>query len=318
MKEKKVVFMGTPEFSVPVLKELIKNTNVVLVVTQPDKKSGRNMKIEYSPVKEVALENNIEVFQPEKIRQDYEKILEKQPDIIITCAYGQIIPTALLEYPEFGAINVHASLLPKLRGGAPLHKCLIYDEKETGITIMYMSDKMDAGDIIEQEKTEIIDLDNVGTIHDKLSIMGSSLLMKTLPKIFDKTNKRIKQNENEVTFAYNVTKEEEKIDWNKPARNIFNQIRGLYPYPVAYTTLDGEIIKITSAKEDENTCGNIGEITSVNKEGIIVKCSDKSVLITKLKPSGKKEMNAFDFVNGYGKEKIIGRKFEWTKNKKTI
>ena len=310
MKEKKVVFMGTPEFSVPVLKELIKNTNVILVVTQPDKKSGRNMKIEFSPVKEVALENNIEIFQPEKIRQDYKKILEKQPDIIITCAYGQIIPSALLEYPEYGAINVHASLLPKLRGGAPLHKCLIYDEKETGITIMYMSDKMDAGDIIEQEKTEITDLDNVGTIHDKLSMMGSSLLMKTLPKIFDKTNKRIKQNENEVTFAYNVTKEEEKIDWNKPARNIFNQIRGLYPYPVAYTTLDEEIIKITSAKEDENTCGNIGEITSVNKEGIIVKCSDKSVLITKLKPSGKKEMNAFDFVNGYGKEKIIGRKFE--------
>lgn len=310
MKEKKVVFMGTPEFSVPVLKELIKNTNVILVVTQPDKKSGRNMKIEFSPVKEVALENNIEIFQPEKIRQDYKKILEKQPDIIITCAYGQIIPSALLEYPEYGAINVHASLLPKLRGGAPLHKCLIYDEKETGITIMYMSDKMDAGDIIEQEKTEITDLDNVGTIHDKLSKMGSSLLMKTLPKIFDKTNKRIKQNENEATFAYNVTKEEEKIDWNKPARNIFNQIRGLYPYPVAYTTLDEEIIKITSAKEDENTCGNIGEITSVNKEGIIVKCSDKSILITKLKPSGKKEMNAFDFVNGYGKEKIIGRKFE--------
>lgn len=310
MKEKKVVFMGTPEFSVPVLKELIKNTNVILVVTQPDKKSGRNMKIEFSPVKEVALENNIEIFQPEKIRQDYKKILEKQPDIIITCAYGQIIPSALLEYPEYGAINVHASLLPKLRGGAPLHKCLIYDEKETGITIMYMSDKMDAGDIIEQEKTEITDLDNVGTIHDKLSKMGSSLLMKTLPKIFDKTNKRIKQNENEATFAYNVTKEEEKIDWNKPARNIFNQIRGLYPYPVAYTTLDEEIIKITSAKEDENTCGNIGEITSINKEGIIVKCSDKSILITKLKPSGKKEMNAFDFVNGYGKEKIIGRKFE--------
>lgn len=310
MKDKKVVFMGTPEFSVPVLKELIKNTNVVLVVTQPDKKSGRNMKLEYSKVKEVALKNNIEVFQPEKIRSNYEKILEKNPDIIITCAYGQIIPTALLEYPKYGAINVHASLLPKLRGGAPLHKCLMYDEKETGITIMYMIDKMDAGDIIEQEKIEITDDDNVGTIHDKLSIMGASLLMKTLPKIFDGTNKRIKQNENEVTFAYNVTKEEERIDWNKPARTVFNQIRGLYPYPVAYTTLNGEIMKITCSKENESTAGNIGEITNVNKEGIIVKCSDKSVLITKLKPSGKKEMNAYDFVNGYGKEKIIGSKFE--------
>lgn len=310
MKNKKVVFMGTPEFSVPVLKELIKNTNVVLVVTQPDKKSGRNMKIEYSKIKELALENNIEVFQPEKIRLDYEKVLDVNPDIIITCAYGQIIPTALLEFPEYGAINVHASLLPKLRGGAPLHKCLMYDEKETGITIMYMSDKMDAGDIIEQEKIEITDLDNVGTIHDKLSIMGANLLMKTLPQIFNKTNNRIKQNENEVTFAYNVSKEEEEIDWNKPARTVFNQIRGLYPYPVAYTTLNGEIIKITSSKENDSTSGNVGEITNVNKEGIIVKCADKSVLITRLKPSGKKEMNAFDFVNGYGKEKLIGRKFE--------
>jgi len=310
MKEKKVVFMGTPAFAVPVLKELIDNTNVVLVVTQPDKKVGRHQEVEMTPVKKVALANNIPVFQPIKIREDFEEILNMKPDIIITCAYGQIIPNILLETPEYKAINVHASLLPKLRGGAPLHKSIIDGYKETGITIMYMIDKMDAGDIIEQEKIEITDEDNVGTIHDKLSTLGASLIIKTLPSIFNKTNKRIKQDENEVTYAYNIKREEEKIDFNKTSREVFNQIRGLYPYPIAYTTLKDNIIKITEARLSEKETGHIGEITEVNKNGIIVKCLDKSIIITKLKPSGKKEMDAYSFANGYGKENLIGRKFK--------
>lgn len=310
MKEKKVVFMGTPEFAVPVLKEIIEKTNVVLVVTQPDKKVGRKGLIERTPIKKIAEQNNIKVFQPEKIKENYEEILEVNPDIIITCAYGQIIPKILLETPKYKAINVHASLLPKLRGGAPLHKSIIYGYKETGITIMYMSEKMDAGDIIEQESIEIKDEDNVGTIHDKLSVIGSSLLIKTLPSIFNETNKRTKQNENEVTYAYNITREEEKIDFNKTAREIFNQIRGLYPFPIAYTTLDDEIIKILESKITEETSGKIGEITKADKNGITVKCKDKSITITKLKPSGKKEMNANDFINGRGKNNIIGRIFK--------
>ncbi len=175
---------------------------------------------------------------------------------------------------------------------------------------MYMIDKMDAGDIIEQEKIEITDEDNVGTIHDKLSTLGASLIIKTLPSIFNKTNKRIKQDENEVTYAYNIKREEEKIDFNKTSREVFNQIRGLYPYPIAYTTLKDNIIKITEARLSEKETGHIGEITEVNKNGIIVKCLDKSIIITKLKPSGKKEMDAYSFANGYGKENLIGRKFK--------
>lgn len=309
MKDKKVVFMGTPEFTVPVLEEVIKNMDVLLVVTQPDKKSGRDMTLKYSPVKECALKNNIKVFQPVKIREDYEEILSLKPDIIITCAYGQIIPKVLLDLPKYGCINVHASLLPKLRGGAPIHKSIIYGYEETGITIMYMDVHMDSGDIISQESIKITDEDNTGTIHDKLSIIGASLLIKTLPSVFEGTNKRIKQDENEVTFAYNITKEEEHINFDKPAREVFNQIRGLYPYPVGYTSLDDNIIKIT---ESIISTGDRlpGEIIDITKEGIKVSCNPDSVIITKLKPSGKKEMNATDFVNGYGKEKLIGRIFK--------
>ena len=280
------------------------------MVTQPDKKVGRHQILEPTPIKKIAIENDIPVFQPTKIRTDYQEILDYCPDIIITCAYGQIIPNELLACSEYGAINVHASLLPKLRGGAPLHKSIIYGYKETGITIMYMTDKMDAGDIIEQESTMITDEDNVGTIHDKLSTMGANLLIKTLPSIFNKTNKRIKQDETLVTYAYNITREEEQIDWNKTSLEIFNQIRGLYPYPVAYTTLNNEIIKITESRQSNNTKGNIGQIIGITKEGIEIKCADNSIIITKLKPSGKKEMKAIDFVNGYGKEKLLGSYFK--------
>ena len=309
MKDKKVVFMGTPEFSVPVLQKLIEKTNVVLVVTQPDKKVGRHQILESTPVKKEAIKHNIEVFQPIKIKEDYKTIIEKNPDIIVTCAYGQIIPNILLETPLFGAINVHASLLPKLRGGAPIHKSIIDGYQETGITIMYMTEKMDAGDIISQETIPILEDDNVGTLHDKLSICGSNLLIESLKDIFNKTNKRIKQNESEVTFAYNITREEELIDFSKTSKEVHNLIRGLYPYPIAYTKLNGEIIKITMSKIDESKKGEPGEITEITKEGIKVKCKDKSIIIMKLKPSGKKEMLSKDFINGYGKDKLIGEKF---------
>ena len=308
MKDKKVIFMGTPEYSVPVLKMLIENTNVIMVVTQPDSYVGRHHELSFSPVKKVAFENGIEVYQPEKIRKEYEHIIEAKPDILITCAYGQIIPAELLDAPKYKAINVHASLLPKLRGGSPLHRAILDDYKQTGITIMYMAPGMDDGDIITQESIDITDSDNVGTIHDKLSVLGSELLLKTLPSIFDGTNKRIKQDESEVTFAYNIKREEEKLDFNKPARSVFNHIRGLYPFPCAYTTLNDEIIKVCESKIGDNVKGECGEITNIYKNGIGVKCSDKEIIITKLKPSGKKEMNASDFINGRKKEKLVGEK----------
>ena len=305
MKDKKVVFMGTPEFSVPVLEMLIDNTNVVLVVTQPDKEVGRHHELKATPVKECALKHNIEVYQPIKIRNEYEHILEMNPDIIITCAYGQIIPSILLDTPKYKAINVHASLLPKLRGGSPLHKCIIDGYKETGVTIMYMAPGMDDGDIITQRSVEIKDADNVGIIHDKLSIMGRDLLLETLPNIFSGNITRTKQDPNEVTYAYNIKREEEKIDFNKTAREVFNQIRGMYPFPVAYTTLNGEVIKICEVRIGNSSKGKPGEIIETSKDGISVMCKDKNIIITRLKPSGKKEMTAKDYLNGKNKT-IVG------------
>ena len=308
MKDKKVVFMGTPEFSVPVLEMLIENTDVVLVVTQPDSYVGRKHELKYTPVKECALKHDIPVFQPVKIREETEEILKYSPDIIITCAYGQIIPSVLLDTPKYKAVNVHASLLPKLRGGSPLHRCIIDGYSETGVTIMYMAPGMDDGDIITQKSIKIEDTDNVGTIHDKLSILGRDLLLETLPSIFNGTNARTHQDESEVTFAYNIKREEEKLDFNKTAREVFNHIRGMYPFPVAYTTLNGEIIKVCENKIGTKTNGNIGEIISIYDNGIGVKCSDNEIIITKLKPSGKKEMMARDFINGRGKDKLLGEK----------
>lgn len=307
MKDKKVVFMGTPEFSVPVLEMLDENTNVVLVVTQPDKESGRGHEIKFSPVKKYAVEHNIEVYQPTKIRNDFEYILSKNPDVIITCAYGQIIPVELLETPKYKAINVHASLLPKLRGGSPLHRAIIDGYDETGITIMYMAPGMDDGDIITQKSIKINEDDNVGIIHDKLSVLGRDLLLQTLPNIFNGNVVRTPQNKDEVTFAYNIKKEEEKINFNKTAKEVYNQIRGMYPFPVAYTILDEQIIKVCESKIGTITNGKIGEIVKVYKDGIGIMCKDKEIILTRIKPSGKKEMNVQDFLNGKKNEKLEGK-----------
>ena len=310
MKNKKVIFMGTPEFAVPILQMLIKNTEVLLVVTQPDKEVGRKKEKKFSPIKELAIKNNIETFQPIKIKEDYKYILEKNPDIIITCAYGQIIPNELIETPKYGAINVHASLLPKLRGGAPIHHAIIDGYKKTGITIMYMSSKMDAGDIISQKETIINEKENVGALHDKLSKIGTELLKETLPLIFEQKNERIKQNEEEVTFGYNITREEEKIDFNKTAEQVYNQIRGLNPFPLAYAILNEEETKIIEANINEKTIGKVGEITEITKNSIIVKCKDKSIEITKIKPFGKRIMEVKDYLNGIKKETLLNKEFK--------
>ncbi len=309
MKEQKVVFMGTPNFAVPILEMLIKKTNVILVVTQPDKEVGRKKEKKYSPIKEVALKNNIEVYQPIKIKNEFEYILSKKPDIIITCAYGQIIPNELIEVPKYKAINVHASLLPKLRGGAPIHHAIIDGYKETGITIMYMSPKMDAGDIISQGKINIEQTDNVGTLHDKLSKLGEELLLETLPLIFDNKNKRIRQDESKVTYGYNITREEEKINFNKTAEEVYNQIRGLNPFPLAYAILNGEETKIVKAKINPNNKGEIGQIIEITKDSIIVKCKDQSIEITEIKPFGKKTMTVKDYLNGIKRANLLYKEF---------
>lgn len=308
MNKIKIAFMGTPEFAVPVLEGLIKNYNVGLVVTQPDKLVGRHQELKYSPIKEVAIANNIEVFQPIKIRDDYQKILDFQPDIIITCAYGQIIPKVLLETPRFGCINVHASLLPKLRGGAPIHKALIDGYNKTGITIMYMDETMDTGDIISQKEYQIKDTDNVGILHDVLSKIGAELLLETLPSIINNTNLRIPQNSQEATYAYNIKREEEHIEFNKTAREIYNQVRGLNPWPLANIILNGEEMKIIECSiVSTKSKLSAGTIIDVTKESFIIKAKDQAIAVTKVKPFGKKVMSTKDYLNGIDKNKIINK-----------
>ena len=311
MNNKKVIFMGTPEFAVPVLLGLIENYNVIGVVTQPDKIVGRNKIPTPTPIKKVALTHNIEVFQPEKIRENYIDILKLNPDIIITCAYGQIIPKEILDYPEYGCINVHASLLPKLRGGAPIHHAIIDGYKKTGITIMYMDEKMDTGDIISQKEINIEDTDTTSILHDKLSNLGVELLLDTLPTIFNKTNKRIKQNNEQATYAYNIKKEEELINFNKPTIDVYNQIRGLCEYPGAYTTLDEKIIKVYESKIGNSKNSQPGQIINIYKDGIGVSTIDGEIILTKIKPFGKKMMMVSDYLNGIKEKKeLLNKRFK--------
>lgn len=300
LKDLKVVFMGTPEFSLNVLNMLIKNTNVIGVVTQPDKIVGKDKEPSYTPVKRLALENNIKVLQPEKIRREYQEVLDLNPDMIITCAYGQIIPEALLITPKYRCVNVHASLLPKLRGGSPLHHCIIDGYDKTGVTIMYMDKTMDTGDIISQESIDILDTDTVGSIHDKLSVLGTDLLLKTLPNIINNNINPIKQNDEEATYCHNISHEEELLDFNKNAREIFNQVRGMNPYPVSYFKLDNLVYKIYQVSyEITDKYSNLenGTIIEYNKE-FIIKCNDGIIKVLELKREGKKKMDIKSFLNG--------------------
>ena len=311
MKNAKVIFMGTPDFAVPILEGLIENYDVIGVVSQPDKRVGRKQELVNTPIKEVALKNNIPVFQPIKIREEYQEIIDLGADIIVTCAYGQIIPKEILDAPRLGCINVHGSLLPKLRGGAPIHWAIINGEKKTGMTIMYMDVKMDSGDIISQRETDILDTDNLESLYDRMSLIGRDLLLDTLPSIIDGTNSRTKQNEEEVTFGFNVKREEEHIDFNKSTKDVFNLIRGLCPVPGAYAVLDGNEMKVYAASiSDKKSSGKCGEITNIYKNGIGVSCGDGEIILTDIKPFGKKRMDAASYLNGVDKKGLIGKVFE--------
>ena len=303
--------MGTPEFSVPVLEALIENYQVVGVVTQPDKEVGRHHEIKPTPVKEVALKNNILVLQPQRIKKEYQEILGLNADLIVTCAYGQMIPKEILDAPKYGCINVHASLLPKLRGGAPIHRAIINNETRTGITIMYMVEKMDAGDILAQEETPIFKGDNVGILHDRLSKMGAKLLIETIPDLINGKIKPIPQKEEEVTYAWNIKREEEKIDFNQRTIDIYNQIRGLNPWPGGYALLEGKVVKIYEARISDSffTTKKNGEIGKIYEDGIGVSTKDGEIIITKLQPSGKRKMLAKEYLNGVYEEDLLGKVF---------
>ncbi len=296
----KIVFMGTPSFSVPILEALIDKYDVIGVVTQPDKKVGRKQEIVYSPVKECALKYNIKVFQPVKIRNEYEDIIALQPDLIVTAAYGQFVGMKLLNSPKYRSINVHASLLPKYRGGAPVHEAIKNGEVKTGVSIMYMEKEMDAGDILGVREIAITDDDNCGTMFEKLSFLGRDLLLEVIPKLINGEITGVKQNENDATFAYNITKEEEQLDFTKTAREVFNHIRAYNPFPTAFMILGTEPIKVYSSKvSNEKHNLNPGTIIKTTKQGFLMACGNNTTLeILEVQPSGKRRMKASEFANG--------------------
>ena len=305
----KVVFMGTPEFAVPIVKLLNDSYEVVGVVTQPDKMVGRKKIMTPPPVKVVSEELGLKVFQPRHIKEEYQPILDLKPDLIVTCAYGQILPEEILNYPKYGCINVHASLLPKLRGGAPIHHAIIDGYKETGITIMYMSKKMDQGDILTQVKTEIRDDDTLGTLQYKLSEMAKDLLKATIPLLIDKKIVPLKQKEEEATYGYNISREEEKIDFNKTCEEVDRQVRGLNPVPACYTTLDGKRLKVYDVRFGDKYYPNTenGTIVDFHHDGFSVVCGGKELVIIDLALEGKRRCAAKDFLNGVSKEELKGK-----------
>lgn len=306
----KIVFMGTPDFSVPVLNQILEDGyEVIGVVTQPDRPVGRKKKLTPPPVKVEALKQGIPVYQPEKIKQEEElnKIIDLKPDLIVTAAFGQILPNKLLEAPKFGCINVHASLLPELRGGAPIHYSILQGKEKTGITIMYMAEKLDAGDILTQVEVPITENDTVGTLHDKLSVAGSALLSETLPKLLKGELTPIPQKDEEATFASNIKREDERIVWNRTGEEIYNQIRGLNPWPVAYTTLNQDVLKVWWAeKVAVPNSGKPGSILQIEKDGFIVSTGNQTAIkIMELQPSGKKRMPAEQFLRGSGAQLAV-------------
>ena len=306
-KEPIIVYMGTPDFAACILEGLIEKYKIKAIVTKPDKKVGRGGNIKYSAVKEIALKNKILCLQPEKISSSLEEIHSLQPDLIITCAYGQMLPEELLQIPRLGCINVHASLLPKLRGGAPIHRAIIEGYTKTGVTIMYMDKGMDTGDMISKKEVLINDDDTAAILHDKLKIIGRDLLLETLPSILNNTNNREKQKDEEATYAPIITKEDEKIDFTKPKRAIINQIRGLNSFPGSYCIFEDKRMKVWKAREGENIYDNKlpGEITNIYSDGFAVKVQNGEVVFTEIQLEGKGKMPAQNFINGHNN--LIGK-----------
>lgn len=304
----KLIFMGTPDFSATVLEGLIadKSYEILAVVTQPDRKVGRKKELRMTPVKELAIKYQLRVFQPEKLSGslELEELKGLNADGIVTAAFGQFLPMSLINSVNF-AINVHASLLPKYRGGAPIHYAIMNGEKEAGITIMEMVQKMDAGDMISKASIPISDEDNVGTMFEKLAIVGRDLLLKTLPDYLAGHLNPEKQDESQATFSPNITSEQELLDWTRSSRDLFNQIRGMYPWPVAYTLLNGERFKVYKAHMSEGT-GHAGEIIEKTKRSLVVACGQGALSLELVQPSGKPKLIITDFLNGHGRSLEVG------------
>ncbi|WP_247907790.1 methionyl-tRNA formyltransferase [Streptococcus anginosus] len=303
-----IIFMGTPNFSATVLKGLLesKQYEILAVVTQPDRAVGRKKEIRMTPVKELALDYGLPIYQPEKLSKSAEldSLMNLNADGIVTAAFGQFLPSKLLDSVNF-AVNVHASLLPKYRGGAPIHYAIINGDKEAGVTIMEMVKEMDAGDMIARRAIPIEETDNVGTMFEKLALVGRDLLLESLPSYLAGDLKPVPQDKNQVTFSPNISPEEERIDWTKTNRQLFNQIRGMYPWPVAHTLLNGERFKIYEATPVEGA-GQPGEILAIRKKELIVAAGEGALSLKTVQPAGKPKMTIIDFLNGLGRQLLVG------------
>ena len=307
-----IIFMGTPDFSVPVLKGLVeKGYEVKAVVTQPDKKVGRKQKITKTPAKIAAEELDIPVYQPVKLSgfSELDELIAMNADFIVTAAYGQFLPTKFLNSAKIAAVNVHGSLLPKYRGGAPIQYSLINGDKETGITIMEMVKKMDAGDIYAQQAIEIEPEDTAGSLFEKLSYLGRDLLLETLPKISDGSVQKVAQDEEKVVFSPNITKDQERITSKMTAEEANNLLRGLNPDPGAYMMVNGKRFKVWKAEvADENTDLEPGSLVE-NKGRFAISFANNTVLnLLEVQPAGKKKMPIQSFLNGQASKFTLGEK----------
>ncbi len=311
MNKPRIIFMGTPQFSCGILETLVEmGENVVAVVTQPDKKVGRKQEIQETPIKIKAKEFGIPVLQPIKIKESIEEVLAFKPDLIVTAAYGQLIPDAILNSPKYRCINVHASLLPKYRGGAPIHMAVINGEKETGITIMYMEKKMDSGDILTQKVLPIAIKDTTSDLFDKLEQVGKELLKETLPKLINGELTPIPQNEDDVTFAWNISKEQEFVSFNRPIMEVYNHIRGLISWPVGYGIIEGKKIKLHKVHYVEEKHHNKpGECIGLIDDAFVIACEGGFIYVDELQLEGKTKTLAKDFYHGNGKN-YVGKCFE--------
>ena len=308
----RVVFMGTPDFACGILTALsqLDFIELVGVVSQPDKKVGRQQKIRMTPVHALAEELHIPVFQPEKIRTDYQPLLDMKPQLIVTCAYGQMVPEVVLNAPEHGCINVHASLLPKYRGGSPIHTAIIEGETESGVTIMQMVKKMDAGDMFAVKRVPIHREDTTEILHDRLMEAGSTLIKEMLQDYIAGKVKGVPQDESQVTYAWNISKQQEQIDFSQDGLRIYNQMRGLISWPVGYGIIEGQKMKFWSVSYREKNSGKpSGTVLGFDEEGMLVAAGEATIAVRELQMEGKKRVSARDFHNGKGKT-LIGHCFE--------
>ena len=296
----KLVYMGTPDFAATALTSIIEAGHEVLAVyTQPDKAKGRSKKPVPSPVKEVALSKDLPVYQPEKLRvaEEVERLRALAPEVIVVAAYGQILSQEILDLPKYGCVNIHASLLPKYRGAAPIEWAILDGEHATGVTTMQMNAGLDTGDILEKAATEIMPTDTAESLTDRLADLGAKLILSTLLKLAEGSITPIPQPE-ESNYAAKLTKELGNADFTKSAEELERMMRGLYPWPCLYTKIDGKNAKLLSAEVDPSVSGTPGTIVAVTKKSFTIACGTGGLVIKRLQPEGKKEMDTASFLNG--------------------